>query len=283
MRLIALALAAVFGLAPVAHVSADATRIVSADGAITETIFALGGGDRVVGVDSTSAYPPAVEELPEVGYLRALPFEGVLSLHPDRLITTVEAAPEQTLDRLVQAGVKVHRLPVARTPEAAMARIEQVGELIGRTVQARALTAEMDKHIESVQARAERRGWRPRVLFLMAAGNHGVMFGGADTGADALLQSLGAANAMAAVSGYKPASREAIIASDPDAIVIAEATPGQFSSSDWPELEQLPAWRAGHRYLGDSMFLLGFGPRLAEAMAAVNAVLPAAKVAASHD
>lgn len=279
MRLMVWALASLLSLGASADEAVDPVRVVSADGAITETIFALGGGDVVVGVDTTSAYPPQVNRLPKVGYLRSLPFEGVLSLQPDRLITTEEAAPEQTLSRLEQAGVRVDRLPIPRTPEATVARIEQVGELIDREDAAAELAARMRADIDAVTAQAQARGWRPRVLFILSAGNHGVVFGGTETGADALLQSLNADNAVAGVSGYKPASREAIIAADPDAIVIAEARPGQFQVSDWPELAQLRAWQTGHRYIGDSMFLLGFGPRLAQAMAAVSGVLPARAVA----
>ncbi|SFM78286.1 heme/hemin ABC transporter substrate-binding protein [Marinobacter zhejiangensis] len=281
MRLMVIALAVLvsqgaLAASPVGSVSQQ--RVVSADGAITETIFALGGGASVVGVDTTSTYPAAVQALPKVGYLRALPFEGVLSLQPDRLITTEDAAPEQALGRLERAGVRVERLPIPRTPEQSLARIEQVGALIGRDAAAAELITRLDHELDAVTAQAEARGWRPRVLFILSAGNHGVVFGGAETGADALLQSLNADNAMAAVSGYKPASREAVIASTPDAIVIAEAWPGQFQIDDWPELARLPAWQAGHRYVGDSMFLLGFGPRLPEAMAAVNGVLPSRAV-----
>lgn len=273
------ALVSLLSLGAVAEETTGSVRVVSADGAITETIFALGGGEAIVGVDTTSVYPPRVNALPKVGYLRTLPFEGVLSLQPDRLITTEEAAPELTLTRLVQAGVSVDRLPVPRTPEQAVARIEQVGELVGRADEAASLAARLRADIEAITAQAQARGWRPRVLFMLAAGNHSVLFGGADTGAAALLDSLNADNAVAGVTGYKPASREAIIASDPDAIVIAEAWPGQFQVDDWPELAQLPAWQQGRQFVGDSMLLLGFGPRLAEAMMAVNAILPARDVA----
>lgn len=282
MRLMAAVLVSVLSATTFAGNVGEAVRVVSADGAITETIFALGGGESVVGVDTTSAYPSRVNHLPKVGYLRTLPFEGVLSLRPDQLITTEEAAPEQTLTRLIQAGVRVDRLPVPRTPEESVARIGQVGQLIGREAAAVELATRMRADIAAITAQAKARGWRPRVLFMLSAGNHGVVFGGTGTGADALIQSLGADNAVAGVSGYKPASREAVIASNPDAIVIAEARPGQFRIGDWPELAQLPAWQAGYRYVGDSMFLLGFGPRLPEAMAAVNAVLPTQDVAGNE-
>lgn len=279
-RLVALAL--LTSVAQAAEPASD-LRVVSANGAITETIYALGGEEALVAVDTTSVYPPAARRLPKVGYLRALPFEGVLSLQPDRLITTVEAQPKQTLERLAAAGVEVEQLPLARSPEATMARVTRVGELIGKQAEAAALVAEMADDFAALAKDVEARGWRPRVLLIMSAGNHGVVFGGADTGADAFIQSLGADNAVATVTGYKPASREAIISASPDAIIIAEATPGQFRIEDWPELAQLPAWINGHHYTGDSMFLLGYGPRLADALAEVNEILPSQPVSGHDD
>lgn len=257
-----------------AAAQAEQPRIISADGAITETIIALGAGDLLAGVDTTSHYPPEViEELPKVGYLRALPVEGVLSLKPNRLITTEEAGPEQTLERIAAAGVDVVQLPVARDVASALARIRRVGELVDREAQAEDLTRQMTDEIEALnQAMADKPP--ARVLILLAAGDHGVMLAGKDTAAYALIQSLGLHTALPNVSGYKPASREALLASDPDAIVIAEARPGQFQPEEWPELTHLRAWKQGNRVTANAMMLLGFGPRLAEALQTVAKVVP---------
>lgn len=279
MRLTVLAavFAACFALAALAH--AEGQRIVSADGSITETIYSLGANGSLVGVDTTSNYPAAVRSLPRVGYLRALPFEGVLALRPDVLLTTKEAAPDRTLERLKQAGVQVIRLPVARSPADTMARIREVGRVVGKEAEAEAMVADMQQRIERIAAAAD--GASVRVLFLMAAGNHGVTIAGQDTAAHALLGTLGASNAMSQIKGYKPANREALIASRPDAIVIAESRPGQFNIAQWPQLAALDAWKQGRYYVGDSMMLLGFGPRLPLAMEKVARVLADAGPVAS--
>lgn len=259
---------------------AEQPRIVSADGSITETVYALGAQDSLVGVDTTSNYPTEVQSLPRVGYLRALPFEGVLALRPDVLLTTVEAAPDKTLERLKQAGVEVIQLPVARSPADTMARIREVGRILGKGAPAEAMVADMQHRVERIAATAGASS--VRVLFLMAAGNHGVMIAGRDTAADALLEALGASNAMDEVSGYKPANREALLASEPDAIVVAESRPGQFDIADWPQLSSLEAWKQGQHYVGDSMLLLGFGPRLPQAMEEVAGVLAQARQVAQN-
>ncbi|WP_225314281.1 heme/hemin ABC transporter substrate-binding protein [Marinobacter halotolerans] len=261
----------------------DTPRLVTADGAITEIVFQLGAGDQVVGVDTTSGYPDATESLPKVGYLRALPFEGVLALKPDMLITSDQAAPAENLNRLSRAGVRVEQLASARTPEAAMRRIERIGELLGAVEQAQTLTGELRANMEQTRKAAANRGFRPRVLFILAAGNHSVMLAGQGTSAEALLNSVGADNAVADIKGYKPANREAILASQPDAIVIAESTPGQFNIENWPGIERLDAWQAGNRLIADSMLLLGFGPRLPQAMSQLSRVLPVDSHVAAND
>lgn len=265
---------AIFCAFAMAAAQAEQPRIISADGAITETIIALGAGDLLAGVDTTSHYPPEViAELPKVGYLRALPVEGILSLKPTRLITTEEAGPDQTLERIAAAGVDVVQLPVARDVASALARIRRVGELVDRGARADDLTRQMADEIETLSQDMAGKP-RVRVLILLAAGDHGVMLAGKDTAAHALLQSLGLRSALPDVSGYKPASREALLASNPDAIVIAEARPGQFQPEEWPELTHLPAWKQGNRVTANAMMLLGFGPRLTEALQTVAKVVP---------
>ena len=278
--LVWLLLAAAFGSSAQAG---DSPRVVTADGAITEIVYGLGLESLLVGVDTTSGYPAQTESLPKIGYLRALPFEGVLALKPDLLITSEQAAPEENLERLARAGVQVEKLPSARTPEAALERIVTVGGLLGEEEKAEVLSSELRSKINRIQQASETRGNPPKVLFILAAGNHSVMLAGEGTSASALLDAVGAVNAVSGIQGYKPANREAILASRPDAIVIAEAAPGQFAIGSWPEVERLDAWQSGHRLVADGMLLLGFGPRLPDAMAAVSEVLPASSNVPADD
>ena len=82
----------------------DASRLVSIGDSITEIIFALGEQDRLVARDSTSTYPPAATALPDVGYMRALSPEGVLSVNPSAIVAVEGSGPVETLDVLKKAG-----------------------------------------------------------------------------------------------------------------------------------------------------------------------------------
>lgn len=77
-----------------------AERIVVAGGSLTELIYAMGAGERVVGVDETTSYPPETAKLPHIGYWKQLSSEGILSLRPDSVITWQDAGPQIVLDQL---------------------------------------------------------------------------------------------------------------------------------------------------------------------------------------
>src|SRR5690349_12078465 len=77
---------------------ADASRIVSIGGAVTEILYALGLKERIVAIDSTSLYPPdAAREKPSVGYMRALSAEGVLGLNPSLVLASEGSGPKETI------------------------------------------------------------------------------------------------------------------------------------------------------------------------------------------
>ena len=171
--LVWLLLATVFGSSAQAG---DSPRVVTADGAITEIVYRLGLESLLVGVDTTSGYPEQTESLPKIGYLRALPFEGVLALKPDLLITSEQAAPEENLERLARAGVQVEKLPSARTPEAALERIVTVGGLLGEEEKAEVLSSELRSKINRIQQASETRGNRCRKSLRDAGGGGNLRF-----------------------------------------------------------------------------------------------------------
>ena len=96
--ILALALAALPVVAAQAQTYPEARRIVAIGGPVTELIFALGAGDRVIARDTTSTYPEEVNALPDVGYMRQLSAEGVLSVDPDLIVTRDTAGPLEALE-----------------------------------------------------------------------------------------------------------------------------------------------------------------------------------------
>lgn len=96
-----------------------AERIVVAGGSLTELIYAMGAGKRVVGVDETTSYPPETAKLPHIGYWKQLSSEGILSLRPDSVITWQDAGPQIVLDQLraqksTSSLCRVYQPPLSR-------------------------------------------------------------------------------------------------------------------------------------------------------------------------
>lgn len=248
---------------------AASRRIVTLGGAVTETVFALGAGAEIVGTDLTSRFPPEATSLPRLGYVRQLGAEGVLSLRPDLVLASAEAGPPAAIAQLRAAGVDVVRLGEAHTPEAALARIRAIGAAIGRGGVAEALAASIAEDLAAVSAHLPRAA-APRVLFLLSAGRTAPMAAGSATAAEAMIALAGGRNAVEGMRNYRALSAEAVLVAAPDAIVTTvetlEGVGGRRAMLALPGIEGTPAARAGRLAAFDALALLGFGPRLAQAL-----------------
>src|SRR5262245_36849013 len=127
-----IALAPVVRAAPSAVMAPDASRIVSIGGAITEILYALGLESRIVAVDSTSHFPPqALRDKPNVGYMRALSAEGVLSLNPSLILAVEGSGPKETMAVLKAAGVPFVLVPDRFTGDGIVEKIRVVAGVTG--------------------------------------------------------------------------------------------------------------------------------------------------------
>lgn len=270
------ALALVLGLAGSvlsAQAGEASRRIVAAGGVITEIAYALGRADRLVGVDSTSLHPAeALKSKPNIGYVRALSAEGVLSLKPDRILAIEGAGPPDALRLIAEAKVPVTFVPEDYSEEGVIARIRLVGEALEAGEAASELAASVRQGFANLAAERATRGRKPRVLFVLSLQNGRVMVGGRNSSADAIIRLAGGENAGAAVDGFKPVSDEGIIAAAPDVILMMtrgdHAVPaGELFAH--PAFRLVPAARNEALIAMDGLLLLGFGPRTPDAAFAV--------------
>lgn len=260
-----------------AGAAAEPSRIVIAGGDLAEIAHALGATDRIVGVDSTAMYPPALTELPQIGYVRALSPEGVLSLTPDLLIGAYDTGPDTALDKLRAAGLRIELAPAGQDTYSVPDKIAFVGALLGAEAEAAALAdsyrTEMAELAETIAGLTT----RPRVLFFLAMREGAPLVAGADTAAQTMIELAGAQNAAEGFTGYKPMNREAVLAAAPDVILMMEgrhdAAGGAEAILALPEIAPTPAGRAGRLVTMDGLKLLGFGPRTPEAVRELAAEL----------
>jgi iron complex transport system substrate-binding protein len=270
------ALAAFFSVPPTQ--AANARRIVSVGGALTEIVFALQANADLVGVDTTSLYPEPAQKLPSVGYARSLSVEGVLALAPTLVIATEDAGPPAVIRQLSASGIAVTVLAANHRFEGLNERIKRVGELTGRVAQATAMQQALQQEWARARAQVVQRVAKPvRVLFVLAPTPNQLMVAGTDTSAQAMLDYVGATNAVKGFAGYKPLTPEAVIAAQPDIVLLTDqglkAAGGVDGILKLPGLEQTAAGRNRRVISLETMFLLGFGPRLPAAVSALDTAI----------
>ncbi|AKR44089.1 hemin ABC transporter substrate-binding protein [Methylophilus sp. TWE2] len=253
-------------------------RIVSVGGGLTEIIYALGAEKELVGVDTTSLYPEAATKLPSVGYARALSSEGILALSPTLVLATEDAGPPAVLRQVGTAGVPVSILSANDKFEGVIERIQHVGRLIERSAQASQLESQLRQDWQRALAPIlARKTSAPRVLFILSHSPAQIMVGGRKTSADAMIAYAGARNAVDGFDGFKPLTPEAVIAAQPDIVLFTEQGMGVVGGVDGalklPGLAQTPAGQKRRMVALEAMFMLGFGPRLPQALSALDQLL----------
>jgi iron complex transport system substrate-binding protein len=274
-------LAVALSLLPLFAVAATPARIVALGGDITEIIYALDAQSSLVGVDSTSEWPDAAKKLPDVGYVRQLSAEGVLSLRPQRVLATADAGPPQVLEQLREAGVRIEHLPVSHTPDGVLDKLRRVGRILGREDAAERLAKRLGADYATLAGRVAKMAYHPRVVFLLSAGSGSPMAAGRDTAATHAIALAGGVDPADGFTGYKAVSAEALVALAPDVIVLMhereQALGGVDGVLKLPGVAQTPAGRARRIVFVDGQALLGFGPRNADRELALQRVLAAVR------
>ncbi len=263
------------GAAPLA--AQDQGGVVSIGGSVTEIVYALGQEDRLVARDTTSTWPEEVSALPDVGYMRALSPEGVLSVSPSLILSEEGAGPPETISVLEAASVPFVTVPEVYSSEGISEKIRLVGEALGVRDEADVLAAQVERELEAAQATASGVSDPKRVLFILSTQGGRIMAAGEGSAADAIIRMSGAVNAMSGFEGYKPVSDEAVSAAAPDAILMMDRT-GDHAIEDadllaMPALRNTPAAGQGQVIRMNGLLLLGFGPRTASAVTELNSRL----------
>lgn len=248
-------------------------RIITLGAPVTEIIFALGLGDQVVAVDQSSILPPEARSKPQVGYVRSLSAEGILSLRPTLVIATEDLGPELARRQLAASGVRVVMVGSPTTPAEIEAIIVQLGEVAGRQTAAARMVQQLRDELAVSQFPVEIK--RPRVIFLMLSPDGGLvpMAAGAEVKADTLIKLAGGENPFQSFTGYRPVGLESLLRADPDLIVVGFTGDGAdlvrrlVNQPGWGTLRAVRRGQIHPVSLGDT---LGFGPSLGQAVAQLS-------------
>lgn len=248
---------------------ADTSRIVSIGGSVTEILYALGEQQKIVAVDTTSLYPErALQEKPNVGYMRQLSAEGVLALSPTLILAIEGSGPKETIDVLHRAAVPFIVIPDRFTGDGIVEKIATISRDIGAPERGACLASDVRSDLAALDAMRRQVQRRIKVAFLLSLANDRPMVSGRDTAADGIIRMAGADNAFDDFAGYKLVNDEALIAAKPEAILVMQRGEHALSADTvfaQPALAMTPAAVRKNLVAMDGLYLLGFGPRTARA------------------
>lgn len=235
-------------------VQAEVRRIISTDGATTEMLLALGLDASLVAVDVTSTLPEHLSSLPSVGYHRVLSAEGIMSLNPDVLAGSMHMGPASVVEQIRAAGVQLIRLPPSLDLDQLEANIQQLSDELNGD----AAVQELKSELQAQRVQLERQALPgTRAVFLMA-GESRLRLAGSGTSGDALLSLIGADN-QAGFENYRTVTAEAILALQPELIVLSgesdQATADRLLKQA-PMLAHTPAAQNGHVFTVDGRTLV---------------------------
>lgn len=249
--------------------AASPERIVTADGSLTEIIFTLGASEKLAGVDTTSNYPEEASKLPQIGYKRAISVEGVLSLTPDVLLVTEDSGPPKSLNQLEQAGLKLKTFSAAPNIESVKEKIIGVAEILGKPSEGKALWQKVKKKVDAAKAKSLNITNPVKVMFVLSMSEKSPIVAGHNTHAESIIKLAGGINAIEGLEGYKPISPEAVAVANPDVILMMarreHSTPADELFSK-PGFQLTNAAKEQRLISMDGMYLLGFGPRIGDAI-----------------
>ena len=235
-------------------------KIVSLAPSNTEILFALGLGDRVVGVTDYCDYPPEALNKTKVGGYATPDIEKIVALNSD-LILVAYGTPMDVINSMVGLGLTVFGIKTTDLADL-INDIRRIGEITDKEIEAQALTSEMESKIQGVTNQTEGLEQRPRVFYIVW--HDPLWTAGSETFIHELIEKGGGVNICQNITGYTTISIEEVVARDPEIIIASEW------SYNWAlnatELASTNASQTGRIYTCDDNLVQRPGPRLVEGL-----------------
>ena len=254
---------------------AAASRVVSLAPGITESLFALGAAEQIVGVTTYCTYPPEARSKTSVGGMTNPSIEAITALTPDLVVATVEGNIREDVLALERIGIPVF-VTNPRSLEGIRRSVLQLGILTGHRDRAMRLAEAMKQREDSLRAEAP----VPPVRALLVLALRPLVVAGGRTFLDDLLRAAGAENLGAQSAGsYPTLSRESIAARDPEVLILLSDAAADTSRllEEYPEWKTLAAVRHGQLAILDSDLLSRPGPRALEGLVLLSEILRSAR------
>ena len=250
----------------------EAHKIVSLNGAVTEIVAALGHEKEIVAVDVTSTFPETVKTTAkDLGHVRTISIESIIALKPTVILATEKDLSPELAEKIKGAGIEAHIFKQDFTPEGSKKLIADVAGVL-KHADFKALTDKIDADLAKVQPIAK----APKVLFIYARGNV-CMVAGTNTPVEKTIALAGGQNAITEFEDYKPMTPESLVKANPDVFLLftsgLESIGGIDGLLKMPGIDKTNAGKNKKVIALDGALISGFGPRVGEGAASLNAEL----------
>ena len=236
-------------------------RIVSLAPSVTETLFALGLKDRIIGVTSFCDYPPETAAVEKVGDTQRPSIEKIVSLKPDLVVVSTSSELEPFVKRLDDLGIPVY-VSNPRNVDEVLRSIDGLGQVTGAVDKARELVNEMRERIERVEYRTSN---RPKPAVLLLLGTEPLITAGSTSFLNDLINRAGGRSISGDIaSDYPQFSFETAVERKPEVIFI-EAGEDTLPA----RLKDTPAGKSGRVFHLADELLLRPGPRIVDGLEAM--------------
>jgi iron complex transport system substrate-binding protein len=244
-------------------------RIITAGSAMTETVCALGDCSKIVASDKTSLFPAEIQSLPSIGYRSGITAEGIISLRPSLVIAEKDYVDGAVLQQIQSTGIKTLIIDRSYSLDGTKNFIRQVAAELNKKQEGEKLVAKIEGELAEAMAYVKKSSVTPRVLCVYNRGTSSFDAAGTKTFSE-ILPYVGAKSAMDGVRGYKPLNAEALIASNPEYLLLFDTGLKSLGGIDGvlnvPGVAQTKAGKEKKIIALDGIKLSNFGPRFGEAV-----------------
>ncbi|KGN02812.1 ABC transporter substrate-binding protein [Clostridium novyi A str. 4570] len=248
----------------------EPTRIVSIAPNITETIFALGKGDKLVGRTEYCDYPKEVSNITSIGSLTEPNIEKIVELKPDVVIASTHFKKD-VLTKLEKMNIKVVVLYGPETFDGVYDTISKVAEVINAKSQADKLVLDMKNKVSSINDKVKDKN-KPKVYYVVSYGKMGDFTSGGDTFIGNMIEMAGGNNVASDVKGWKY-SVEKLVEKNPDIIICSKYFDAKKGIQQTPGYKDLKAVKDGKLIEIDNNLLDRQGPRVVDGLEALAKII----------
>lgn len=249
-------------------------RIITLDGAITETVVDLGFEKQIVAVDVTSEHSDNIKKLPKVSKNRSISAEGLMAFRPDLIIAPYGDVPHGVIQSLKGAGIKFVAIKQEYSVKGALQFIRDVSVALGVKEKGTKLAFETEKRINKALQTVKLNPKKPIVLFIYARGTGTMTVAGKGSNMDAMITLAGGRNAIQEFNRYKTYSTEALVNANPDVLFLfdfgIESLGGNSGLLKMPGVAYTNAGKNKRIAAMDGPLMINFSTRLDQAILALH-------------